>query len=339
MPARRLRFRSSCPRPSRRIRPRASVRTPLPRFAPRSASPADARCASSAPSTRAESCRRRASWRAATCAACSRCPASRAAARCWCTIIRPACSSRRGPTWRSPRGCTTTASASGSSTTRRPSSTSSSRCRRAPSSRALDPSRDRSRSRARRRRRGGARALRGPAEPARDGREIARLYNDGGVGLLEAGTGVGKSLGYLVPALRWAARERRAHGRVDEHDQPAGAARRQGSAVPREGARRPAGALRAAQGMAQLSLPRAARAGARLGQRAVRGRRAGRARRDSRLGGAHARRLAERPADGAARRGLGRGRRRARPLPARAVSARTASASSSRRAARRRRRT
>ncbi|HEX4684220.1 MAG TPA: helicase C-terminal domain-containing protein [Gemmatimonadaceae bacterium] len=34
--------------------------------------------------------------------------------------------------------------------------------------------------------------------------EIARLYNDGGVGLLEAGTGVGKSLGYLVPALRWA---------------------------------------------------------------------------------------------------------------------------------------
>lgn len=35
--------------------------------------------------------------------------------------------------------------------------------------------------------------------------EIARLYNRGGIGLLEAGTGVGKSLGYLVPALRWAA--------------------------------------------------------------------------------------------------------------------------------------
>ena len=34
---------------------------------------------------------------------------------------------------------------------------------------------------------------------------IARLYSEGGVGLLEAGTGVGKSLGYLVPALRWAA--------------------------------------------------------------------------------------------------------------------------------------
>jgi ATP-dependent DNA helicase DinG len=34
---------------------------------------------------------------------------------------------------------------------------------------------------------------------------IATLYNDGGVGLLEAGTGVGKSMGYLLPALRWAA--------------------------------------------------------------------------------------------------------------------------------------
>lgn len=35
---------------------------------------------------------------------------------------------------------------------------------------------------------------------------IAQLYSEGGVGLLEAGTGVGKSLGYLVPALRWSAR-------------------------------------------------------------------------------------------------------------------------------------
>ena len=34
---------------------------------------------------------------------------------------------------------------------------------------------------------------------------IATLYNDTGVGLIEAGTGVGKSLGYLLPALRWAA--------------------------------------------------------------------------------------------------------------------------------------
>ena len=34
---------------------------------------------------------------------------------------------------------------------------------------------------------------------------VARLYSLGGIGLIEAGTGVGKSLGYLVPALRWAA--------------------------------------------------------------------------------------------------------------------------------------
>jgi ATP-dependent DNA helicase DinG len=37
---------------------------------------------------------------------------------------------------------------------------------------------------------------------------IASLYAQGGIGLLEAGTGVGKSLGYLIPALRWAARNK-----------------------------------------------------------------------------------------------------------------------------------
>ena len=36
-------------------------------------------------------------------------------------------------------------------------------------------------------------------------RLIADAYNDGGVALIEAGTGIGKSLAYLVPALRWAA--------------------------------------------------------------------------------------------------------------------------------------
>ncbi len=34
---------------------------------------------------------------------------------------------------------------------------------------------------------------------------VTAAFNDGGVAILEAGTGVGKSLGYLVPALRWAA--------------------------------------------------------------------------------------------------------------------------------------
>jgi ATP-dependent DNA helicase DinG len=33
---------------------------------------------------------------------------------------------------------------------------------------------------------------------------VTDLYNDGGIGLLEAGTGVGKSFAYLVPAIRWA---------------------------------------------------------------------------------------------------------------------------------------
>ena len=33
---------------------------------------------------------------------------------------------------------------------------------------------------------------------------IADVYNDGGVAVLEAGTGVGKSFAYLVPALMWA---------------------------------------------------------------------------------------------------------------------------------------
>jgi len=33
---------------------------------------------------------------------------------------------------------------------------------------------------------------------------VADAYNDGGVALLEAGTGVGKSFAYLVPALEWA---------------------------------------------------------------------------------------------------------------------------------------
>jgi len=46
--------------------------------------------------------------------------------------------------------------------------------------------------------------VRGPAQPARHGAYIADVYNDGGIALLEAGTGVGKSFAYLVPALEWA---------------------------------------------------------------------------------------------------------------------------------------
>ncbi|MEE8250532.1 MAG: helicase C-terminal domain-containing protein [Gemmatimonadales bacterium] len=37
---------------------------------------------------------------------------------------------------------------------------------------------------------------------------VADVYNDGGIALLEAGTGVGKSFAYLVPAVVWAERNR-----------------------------------------------------------------------------------------------------------------------------------
>ena len=39
-------------------------------------------------------------------------------------------------------------------------------------------------------------------------RMIAELYNTGGVGVAEAGTGTGKSVAYLLPAIRWALRNR-----------------------------------------------------------------------------------------------------------------------------------
>src|SRR4051812_35780737 len=39
-------------------------------------------------------------------------------------------------------------------------------------------------------------------------RMIAGLYNTGGVGIAEAGTGTGKSVAYLLPAIRWALQNR-----------------------------------------------------------------------------------------------------------------------------------
>jgi ATP-dependent DNA helicase DinG len=60
---------------------------------------------------------------------------------------------------------------------------------------------------------GGAVAAHHGAYESRQGqrdyaRAVTRLYNLGGIGLLEAGTGIGKSLGYLVPALRWSAQNK-----------------------------------------------------------------------------------------------------------------------------------
>jgi ATP-dependent DNA helicase DinG len=37
---------------------------------------------------------------------------------------------------------------------------------------------------------------------------VARAYNDGGIALAEAGTGTGKSVAYLLPAIEWAVRNR-----------------------------------------------------------------------------------------------------------------------------------
>jgi ATP-dependent DNA helicase DinG len=39
-------------------------------------------------------------------------------------------------------------------------------------------------------------------------RAVARAYNEGGVALAEAGTGTGKSVAYLIPAIEWAVRNR-----------------------------------------------------------------------------------------------------------------------------------
>jgi ATP-dependent DNA helicase DinG len=39
-------------------------------------------------------------------------------------------------------------------------------------------------------------------------RAVARAYNDGGIALAEAGTGTGKSVAYLIPAIEWAVRNR-----------------------------------------------------------------------------------------------------------------------------------
>ena len=146
---------------------------------------------------------------------------------------------------------------------------------------------------------------------------IADAYNDGGVLLLEAGTGVGKSFAYLVPALAWA----RANGErtvvttntINLQEQLVG----KDLPLLRDALahRRPGADVRAAQGMAELSLPRPAGAG---GRRAALAARAGQAttswRRLRRVGRPHRRRHAGRPAGRAEQRGVGRGQRGGRSL-------------------------
>ena len=75
-------------------------------------------------------------------------------------------------------------------------------------------------------------------------RMIAALYNEGGVGIAEAGTGHGQVGRLPAPRHPLGAAEPRADGGVDEHHQPAGAARREGPALP---AARPRGARSASR--------------------------------------------------------------------------------------------
>ena len=128
---------------------------------------------------------------------------------------------------------------------------------------------------------------------------IADGYNDGGVLLLEAGTGVGKSFAYLVPALHWA----RANGErtvvstntINLQEQLVGKdlpllrarARRRRTTRPPSRCSRAGGTTSASSRMHQ-AVGVAAHA-ARAGQ-------ARRAARHRRVGGAHGRRHAERPA-------------------------------------------
>ena len=180
---------------------------------------------------RADGARRRARRRRA---ACSRCPGSRAAARCSCTTIRRACSSRRARTIEIAARMHDDGigfgdrQQPGDGAVRRRRSAVARRVLARWSSSAIDDDLGPDGVIA-----AAPRALRGSSEPARDGgrdrapvqrrrrrpprggnrrRQIARLPRS------RAALGRG---------------ERRAHGRVDEHDQPAGAARRKGPAVPR----------------------------------------------------------------------------------------------------------
>ena len=103
-------------------------------------------------------------------------------------------------------------------------------------------------------------------------------------------------------------------GRQHQHDHAAGTARRQGPAAARGPAQRPAGPLCIAEGLAQLSLPLAAHAGAGRECVAVRGAAARGARDARRMGEGDERRLAQRPRRAAAPRCVGRDCGRGRPV-------------------------
>ena len=97
-------------------------------------------------------------------------------------------------------------------------------------------------------------------------RAVSDAFNDDEVLSVEAGTGTGKSLAYLVPGDPLEPGQQATRRGLDPHHQPAGAARQQGPAAA-DRARRPHLPHRAGQGPRQLPLPAQSRPGRGAGRR------------------------------------------------------------------------
>ena len=67
-------------------------------------------------------------------------------------------------------------------------------------------------------------------------RAVANAFNDGQHLLVEAGTGTGKSIAYLLPAIAFAHLQQRTGGGLDQHHQPPGPALSQGRSRPAKAA-------------------------------------------------------------------------------------------------------
>ena len=255
--------------------------------------------------------RRRASSRAATWRACSRCPGSRSAARCSSTTIRRACSSRRSADYDVAARMHDDGIGFGDHRQRRArSSTSSSKSRGATRRTPLDPQ--------------AIDADLGPDGPI--AREHPRYEDrpsqrdDGRARSRSSTTTAASACSRRGPASasrsaiscpRCGGRRRTSERTVVSTNTINLQEQLVGKDLPflARGARRPAGPLRAAQGVAQLPLPAAARAGAVGAARRC-------SRRRWRASSPRSRRgptrttdgSLERPADAAARRSVGRGR-------------------------------
>ncbi len=56
---------------------------------------------------------------------------------------------------------------------------------------------------------------------------VTSSFNDNSISLIEAGTGTGKTLSYLIPAVAWALKNEEARRYINQHDQSTGAADRE----------------------------------------------------------------------------------------------------------------